>query len=162
VTGGRSPRHPAESRDAPQRDPAQRRAESAAERIRREASGPGCSCVRSDVLTPEGPVLEVLRQARGGRVVTKKPTIVGISLSAVVGDQLAFETHPDAPTGETETDLGDLNVEAADEAMERLVAAVMAAAAKSRPCRCLPGPLVLEAEDEPTCARCGRAVEVPS
>jgi hypothetical protein len=92
---------------------------------------------------------------------TKRPTIVGISLSAVRGDQLAFETHEDAPPDETETALGDLDMARADRrrdaAEERLLAAV-AAAGKSRPCRCLPGPLVLDADDldEVRCSRCGR------
>jgi hypothetical protein len=43
-----------ESRDAPQRDPAQRRAETTAERIRREAQGPPCSCSRPGELTGDG------------------------------------------------------------------------------------------------------------
>jgi hypothetical protein len=100
---------------------------------------------------------------RRGGVVTKKPTIVEMSLRDLVGDQLALELHPDAPAGETQTDLGDLDMERADRrrdaAEERLLAAI-AAAAKSRPCRCLPGPLVLDGDDldEVRCSRCGREV----
>jgi hypothetical protein len=73
-------------------------------------------------------------------------------------DQLALETSPDAPPGETETELGDLNFDRLAAAEERLLAAV-AAAAKSPPCRC-DHPLLDrdEWDDETHCVRCGRAV----
>jgi hypothetical protein len=90
--------------------------------------------------------------------VSAKPTIVGISLSAVVGDQLAFETHPDAP--ETETEYGDLDLAEADRldaAEQALLEAIVAAAAKPKPCRC-ERPLVLDdGTDDPVCSKCGRA-----
>jgi hypothetical protein len=52
--GGRSPGRPADSGGAPQAVPAQARALSAAERIRRDAAGPPCSCVRPGELTGDG------------------------------------------------------------------------------------------------------------
>jgi hypothetical protein len=110
---------------------------------------------------PRGALRALLGAPEGRRVSDGQPTIVGISLRAVLGDQLAFETHPDAPPGETQTDLGDLDMARADRrrdaAEERLLAAI-AAAAKPRPCRCHPGPMVLDEDDldEARCSRCGR------
>jgi hypothetical protein len=78
-------------------------------------------------------------------------------------DQLALELHPDAP--ETETALGDLDMARADrrrDAAERRLLAAIAAAAKARPCRCHPGPMVLDEDDldEVRCSRCGREVSL--
>lgn len=49
-----SPVRPPESGGDPQALPAQRRSESVAERIRRKAQGPRSTCVRPDVLEPDG------------------------------------------------------------------------------------------------------------
>jgi hypothetical protein len=94
--------------------------------------------------------------------VTKRPTIVEMSLRDLLGDQLSWELHPDAPQpGEVVEGLEDLDLARADRrrdaAEERLLAAI-AAAAKSRPCRCHPGPMVLDEGDldEVRCSRCGR------
>jgi hypothetical protein len=77
--------------------------------------------------------------------------------------QLALELHADAPAGETETEFGDLDVDAADAAAQRLLEAVLAATTRAAPCRCLPAAMVLDGgPDEPHCARCGRAVEAPA
>jgi hypothetical protein len=114
VTGGRSPRRLVDSGGAPQAVPAQARAETAAERIRREAQGPPCSCVRPGELIGDGRCARCFGRP-GGDPVTKKPVVVEMSLRDLLGDQLALELHPDAPAGETQTELGDLNVEAADE-----------------------------------------------
>jgi hypothetical protein len=67
--------------------------------------------------------------------------------------QLAFGLHPDE-LGES-VELNDIDPAKADAAHRRLVEALLAATTRPRPCRCLPGPLVL---DELTCARCGREV----
>jgi hypothetical protein len=51
--GDGSPGRPAERGDAPHALPAQQRAETVGERVRREATGPPCTCTRPDVLDPE-------------------------------------------------------------------------------------------------------------
>ena len=69
--------------------------------------------------------------------------------------QLAFETHPHA-AGES-TELGDLNLERADAAEARLLAAI-AAMAQGRRCRCdrpLTEPDELLGDQ---CLKCGRTV----
>jgi hypothetical protein len=89
VTGGRSLGHPADSRGAPRlchcgepvsdpgarecvtcahrREKAQRRAETLAERLRRQAAAPPCSCVRPDVLDAEGRCSRCYGRPGGGR-----------------------------------------------------------------------------------------------
>jgi hypothetical protein len=51
----------------------------------------------------------------------------------------------------------DLDLERGDRELERLLEAVMAAAARPRPCRC-PRPLLLDDDEERHCCRCGREV----
>jgi hypothetical protein len=98
----------------------------------------------------------LLRPAWGRPVTDAKPTIVGMSLRDLVGDQLALELHPDAPPGETETDLGDLNFDRLDAAEERLAAAI-AALGRARPCRCERPLVLVDGTDDPVCSKCGRA-----
>jgi hypothetical protein len=75
----------------------------------------------------------------------------------VSGGQLAFGLHPEE-FGES-IELDDVDVDHADRLTlaerRRLVERLLAESARPRPCRCVPGPLVL---DEPRCARCGRTV----
>jgi hypothetical protein len=87
-----------------------------------------------------------------------KATIVTMALRDLIGDQLAFETHPDAPPDETQTDLGDLNFDRLDAGEERLAAAI-AALGRARPCRC-DRPLLDRDEWDGAlhCCRCGREV----
>jgi hypothetical protein len=52
----------------------------------------------------------------------------------------------------------DLDVDGADRLLAAMLDAALAASSTPAPCGCLPGPLVLDAEngEAPRCSRCGR------